>query len=59
MVDVGAMIRDWRCRRFAAALVDYNDGALSAAERARIDRHLAGCPRCAPELTSRRTLLPP
>jgi anti-sigma factor RsiW len=47
MVDVGAMIGDWRCRRFAAALVDYDDGALSAAERARVDRHLACCPRCA------------
>lgn len=41
------MMRDWRCRRVAAALVDYNDGALPVAERERVERHLAECPRCA------------
>jgi anti-sigma factor RsiW len=47
MADLGAVIRAWRCRRLAAALVDYSDGTLAAGGRARVERHLAGCARCA------------
>jgi len=46
------MIRAWRCRRMAAALVDYGDHALLPRERARVERHLAGCPRCAAAVTA-------
>lgn len=47
MADVGTMMRAWRCRRLAPALVDYADGALTPAARARVEHHLAGCARCA------------
>jgi anti-sigma factor RsiW len=41
------MMRRWRCRRLAAALVDYCDCGLAPAERAEVERHLARCRRCA------------
>jgi anti-sigma factor RsiW len=41
------MIRAWRCRRLAPALVDYSEGGLPPGERLEIERHLADCPRCA------------
>lgn len=47
MADFGAMIRTWRCRRLAATLVDYNEGVLAAAQRGRVERHVADCARCA------------
>jgi anti-sigma factor RsiW len=41
------MIRDWRCRRLAAALVDYAAGGMSEPMRSRIEEHIAACPACA------------
>ncbi len=41
------MIRNWRCRRLAAALVDYGEETLAPAARARVARHLARCAPCA------------
>lgn len=52
MADFGAMIRAWRCRRLAVALVDYSEGVLAAAERGRVERHVAGCVRCAATLAA-------
>src|ERR1700694_28455 len=40
--------RDW--------LIPYADGMLAAAERRRIDSHIAGCADCAPELREVREL---
>ena len=41
------MIREWRCRRLAAALVDYAAGELSAPMRRRVEEHIGVCPACA------------
>jgi anti-sigma factor RsiW len=46
------MIRAWRCRRLEAALVDYSEGMLAGAERERVERHAAGCARCAAALAA-------
>jgi len=35
------------CANFEIALCDYLDGTLAAADRAEVERHLAGCPTCA------------
>ncbi len=35
------------CANFEIALCDYLDGTLGAAERAELERHLAGCAACA------------
>lgn len=42
------------CRDGAAVLMDYLEGALSAAEAARIDEHVARCPRCVAFIRSYR-----
>jgi len=41
------MIRAWRCRRLASALVDYSEGSLSPEACLEVEQHLAGCRRCA------------
>ncbi len=41
------MIRQWRCRRLAAALVDYAAGELAPPMRRRIEAHLGTCAACA------------
>lgn len=46
MADRRAMTRAWRCRRLAAALVDYAAGNLAAPARRRCEEHLAGCADC-------------
>jgi anti-sigma factor RsiW len=40
------MIADWRCRRMTPRLVDLADGALPAAHRDRVERHVAACAAC-------------
>ncbi len=40
------MTADLTCRRGVERLMDYLEGVLGAAERAAIDAHMAGCPRC-------------
>jgi len=42
------------CRELADFLMAYEDGELSAAERARFDAHLAECPDCVAYLASYR-----
>jgi anti-sigma factor RsiW len=37
---------DLTCRQGVERLVDYLEGVLSGSERAGIDLHMAGCPRC-------------
>jgi anti-sigma factor RsiW len=37
---------DLTCRQGVERLVDYLEGVLSVSERAAIDLHMAGCPRC-------------
>jgi anti-sigma factor RsiW len=34
------------CRQVVQLLTDYLDGALTAADRARVEDHLAGCAAC-------------
>jgi anti-sigma factor RsiW len=45
---------DLTCREFADFLMAYEDGELSAAERARFDAHLDECPDCRAYLGSYR-----
>jgi anti-sigma factor RsiW len=40
----------------SAALHDFHDGRLSAAERAEVEQHLRSCPRCESELEALRAL---
>ncbi len=47
MADVRIMMRDRRCRRLAALLVDYAAGDLPAPQRRRVEEHVAGCAACA------------
>jgi anti-sigma factor RsiW len=42
------------CREFADFLMAYEDGELSAAERARFEAHLVECPDCVAYLRSYR-----
>ncbi len=45
------------CRAAVALVTDYLDGALSRAERARFEAHIAGCPHCAEYLSQIRTTI--
>ena len=38
--------RDYRCREFVEVVTDYLDGAMSASDRARFERHLEQCDGC-------------
>lgn len=38
--------RGLACRRAIELMTDYLEGALSANDRARLERHLAACPHC-------------
>jgi anti-sigma factor RsiW len=44
------------CRQVVQLLTDYLDGALSAADRARVDEHLAGCDACTAFIAQLRTM---
>ena len=49
--------RDLVCREAVELVTDYLEGALSAAERERLEGHLAACPHCTEYLAQmRRTL---
>ena len=37
---------DYRCQEFVEVVTDYLEGAMSAADRTRFDRHLAQCDGC-------------
>ena len=43
------------CRQVVQLLTDYLDGALSEADRARVEEHLAGCDACTAFLAQLRT----
>ena len=44
------------CHQVRPALADYAQGALSPRRRARMARHLDGCPTCRAELQAQRTI---
>jgi hypothetical protein len=46
------------CREWESLLAEYVDGALSPEDRARVERHLAGCPTCAAEVAAVQRLAP-
>jgi Putative zinc-finger len=46
MDGAGLMWRWWTCRRLASRLVDLASGDLPAAERTRVELHVAGCAAC-------------
>jgi anti-sigma factor RsiW len=43
------------CRQVVELMTDYLDGALSAADRARFEEHIAGCDGCTAYLAQLRT----
>jgi anti-sigma factor RsiW len=43
------------CRQVVQLLTDYLDGALSIADRRRVEEHLAGCDACTAFLAQLRT----
>lgn len=48
---------DLHCPVVIGLATEYLEGALSAPERARVDRHLAWCPRCATHYAQLRDVL--
>ena len=49
--------RDLACQQVVELATDYLEGALSRAERARFERHLAGCPHCTEYLAQMRATI--
>jgi anti-sigma factor RsiW len=49
--------RDLVCREAVALVTDYLDGALSRADRARFEAHIAECPHCETYLEQIRTTI--
>lgn len=45
------------CRQAVELVTDYLEGALAAADRQRLETHLAGCPHCTEYLAQMRTTL--
>jgi anti-sigma factor RsiW len=41
-----ALLNDMPCRKAVELVTDYLEGRLPAKQRARFERHLAGCPHC-------------
>lgn len=48
------MLKEWRCRRLRADLVDLADGTLSGAKRLAVEEHVAGCAACVQTLAALR-----
>jgi anti-sigma factor RsiW len=46
--------RDLPCQKVVEMVTDYLEGALSAADRRRLENHLAGCPHCTEYLAQMR-----
>jgi anti-sigma factor RsiW len=46
--------RDIACQEVVELVSDYLEGALSAGQRRRFERHLAGCPHCTEYLAQMR-----
>ena len=49
--------RDISCEQAVALVAAYLDGALSNAQRDRLERHLAGCPHCTEYLAQMRATI--
>jgi anti-sigma factor RsiW len=49
--------RDLVCREAVSLMAAYLDGALSDADRARLEHHLAGCPHCSEYLAQIRATI--
>jgi anti-sigma factor RsiW len=49
--------RDLVCRQAVALATDYIEDALPRGDRARFERHLAGCPHCSEYLDQMRTTI--
>jgi len=49
--------RELDCRRAVALVADYLDDALSASDRARLERHLDDCPHCREYVAQLRTTI--
>lgn len=49
--------RDLVCREAVSLMAAYLDGDLRALERARLERHLAGCPHCSEYLAQIRATI--
>jgi len=45
------------CRQAVALMTDYLEGALSARDRSRLERHLAECPHCSEYLAQIRATI--
>ena len=45
------------CREAVALMTAYLDGALSAADRSRLEAHLAACPHCSEYLAQLRVVI--
>ena len=45
------------CRQAVALMTDYLEGALTRADRERLERHLAGCPHCSEYLAQLRVTI--
>jgi len=45
------------CKELVELVTDYLEGSLPAAERARIDRHIAGCDGCSAYIEQMRVTL--
>ena len=46
--------RDLTCQEMVELVTDYVEGALPARDRARFERHIAGCPHCTTYLEQMR-----
>ena len=46
--------RDLPCQEVVEMVTDYLEGALSPADRRRLERHLVGCPHCTEYLAQMR-----
>lgn len=49
--------RGLSCRELVELVSDYLEGALSPSDRARFERHIAGCPHCTAYLEQMRATL--
>jgi anti-sigma factor RsiW len=49
--------RDLACRDFVEEATDYMEGTMPAAERRRLERHLAACPHCTRYLAQLRLVV--
>jgi anti-sigma factor RsiW len=47
-------VRELPCQEVVEMVTDYLEGALSATDRRRFEKHLAGCPHCTEYLAQMR-----